>query len=112
MVVSLDGVELARSSNARFLFETGLPARYYLPKTDIDMTKLVATDLHTACPYKGVASYYSVVTPSGTHDNLAWWYPFPTDESSKIAGMVSFYNEKVDITIDGEPESRPDTHFA
>ena len=110
--VEIDGQLVAESTRAQFLFETGLPTRYYLPKTDVQMDLLVATDLHTECPYKGVASYYSVQANSGRYENIAWWYPFPTRESANIAGMISFYNEKVDIWVDGEPLIRPTSPVA
>ena len=110
--IEIDGVVVAASTSARFLFETSLPTRYYLPKTDIRMELLTSTDLQTECPYKGEAGYYSVDTGRGTHENIAWWYPFPTAESAKIAGMVAFYNEKVDIFLDGQPLVRPHTHFS
>jgi uncharacterized protein (DUF427 family) len=110
--VFVDGVEVADSHQPRLLFETGLPVRYYLPKTDVRMDLLTPTDLHTDCPYKGVASYYSVTVGDAVHENLVWWYPFPVEESSKIAGYVSFYNEKVDIVVDGVPLERPQTKFS
>ena len=110
--IEIDGTVVAASTSARFLFETGLPTRYYLPKTDIRMDLLTSTDLHTECPYKGVASYYSVDTGTNTYENIAWWYPFPVAESAEIAGLVSFYNEKVDIFVDGEPVGRPKTQFS
>jgi uncharacterized protein (DUF427 family) len=59
-----------------------------------------------------VASYYSVTVGDAVHENLVWWYPFPVEESSKIAGYVSFYNEKVDIVVDGVPLERPQTKFS
>ena len=110
--VVIDGVKVADSRSARFLYETGLPTRYYLPKTDVRMDLLEPTDLHTECPYKGVASYYDVVINGARHENVVWWYPFPTQESSRIAGYVSFYNEKLDIYVDGELEARPQTTFS
>ena len=110
--VVIDGVKVADSRSGRFLYETGLPTRYYLPKTDVRMDLLEPTDLHTECPYKGVASYYDVLVGGTRHANVVWWYPFPAQESSDIAGLVSFYNEKVDIYIDGELESRPRTMFS
>jgi uncharacterized protein (DUF427 family) len=110
--VVIDGVKVADSRSGRFLYETGLPARYYLPKTDVRMDLLEPTDLRTECPYKGVASYYDVVIGEERHENVVWWYPFPAKESSGIAGLVSFYNEKVDIYIDGELEIRPRTMFS
>ena len=76
------------------------------------MDLLTPTDLATECPYKGVASYYDVTVGAQTHENLVWWYPFPVPESQKIAGYVCFYNEKVDIVVDGEPQERPKTVFS
>lgn len=105
--VEIDGVTLADSHNATFLFETGLPTRYYLPKSDVRMDLLTPTTLETGCPYKGNASYWSY----GDHDNIVWGYSFPVAESAKIAGLVCFYNEKVDTYVDGEPERRPVTQF-
>jgi len=110
--VVIDGVKVADSVRARLLFETGLPTRYYLPKTDVRMDLLVPTDLHTGCPYKGTASYYSVDTGQAVHENVVWWYPTPVAESAAIAGLVAFYNEKLDIYVDGEPEGRPKTKFS
>ncbi len=110
--VVIDDVKVADTTAARFLYETGLPTRYYIPKTDVRMDLLEPTELHTECPYKGVASYYDVVVDGNRHDNIVWWYPFPTEESSRIAGLVSFYNEKLDIYVDGELEERPRTVFS
>ncbi len=110
--VVIDGVKVADSHAPRLLFETGLPTRYYLPKTDVRMDLLSPTDLHTECPYKGTASYYDVVVEGNRHENIVWWYPFPVEESHRIAGLVSFYNEKVDIYVDGELETRPKTVFS
>mgnify|MGYP001817790002 CR=1 FL=1 len=110
--VVIDGVKVAESRSARLLFETGLPTRYYLPKTDVRMDLLEATDLRTECPYKGVAGYYDVVVGGNRHENVVWWYPFPAAESARIAGYVAFYNEKLDIFVDGELEVRPKTVFS
>ncbi len=110
--VFVGGEKVADSVRPRILFETGLPARYYLPKTDVRMDLLEATDLHTECPYKGTASYYSVNTGDETAENIVWWYPSPVKESADITGMVAFYNEKVDIKVDGELEAKPKTVFS
>ena len=110
--VFVGGVKVADSVRPRILFETGLPARFYLPKTDVRMDLLERSDLHTECPYQGTASYYSVHTGEETVENIVWWYPAPVKESAEIAGMVSFYNEKVDIKIDGELEAKPKTVFS
>ena len=76
------------------------------------MDLLEAGALRTECPYKGVAGYYDVVVDGQRHENLVWLYPFPAEESFRIAGRVSFYNEKVDIYVDGELQERPKTVFS
>ncbi len=110
--VEIDGVTVADSTNASFLFETGLPVRYYLPKTDVRMDLLTPTDLATACPYKGTARYWSVTVDGETFDNVVWGYDAPLPESQKVAGLVAFYNEKLDIYVDEVLQERPKTMFS
>ena len=110
--VELDGVTVADSSQPRILFETGLPPRYYLPLTDVRMDLLRPSNTQTHCPYKGTASYWSVNTGQSVHTDVVWIYRTPLPESQKVAGLACFYNEKVDITLDGEPQERPRTHFS
>lgn len=110
--VEVDGVTVADSEQPRLLFETGLPTRYYLPKGDVSMELLSHSDLVTSCPYKGDANYYDVTVNGTTHENIVWWYRYPIAESSRIAGYVSFYNEKVDIYVDGVLEAKPKTVFS
>jgi uncharacterized protein (DUF427 family) len=111
--VELDGVPLAESATPVVVFETGLPPRYYLPRTAVDFTHLEPSATVTACPYKGRTTGYWSVRAGGTlHPDLAWSYDFPTRELLPIAGLVSFYNEKVDIFLDGEPVGRPHTQFS
>lgn len=109
--VEIDGVTIADSSSPRFLFETGLPVRYYLPKTHVRMDLLEPTDKATQCPYKGQASYWTVRAGDQVYPDLAWSYRSPFPESQKIASMIAFYNEKVDIYLDGVLQPRPVTHF-
>jgi uncharacterized protein (DUF427 family) len=112
VVVSVDGVTVADSHQPRILFETGLPPRYYLPLTDVRMDLLRPSQTQTHCPYKGTASYWSVDTGQGTHEDIVWIYRAPLPESQKVAGLACFYNEKVDITLDGEPQERPRSPFS
>ncbi|SEP04343.1 DUF427 domain-containing protein [Amycolatopsis saalfeldensis] len=110
--VALEGVTLAESSSPVLLFETGLPTRYYFNRTEVDFTHLVPTTTVTACPYKGrTTGYWSIRTGGTLHQDLAWAYDFPTVAMTPIAGLVSFYNEKLDIFVDGEEVPRPSTHF-
>ncbi|CCH29767.1 DUF427 domain-containing protein [Actinosynnema sp. NPDC047251] len=110
--VEIDGVVVAESRRPVVLFETGLPARYYLPMTDVRMDLLRHTELRTSCPYKGTAEYWSVVVGDEVHENVVWGYRTPLPESRAVAGLVSFYNEKVDIVVDGVREERPRTPFS
>jgi uncharacterized protein (DUF427 family) len=110
--VDVDGTTVAESTSPRMLFETGLPVRYYLPKTDVRLDLLTPTETVTHCPYKGQAEYWSVHTEGGVRDDLAWSYRAPFPESQKIAGLIAFYNEKVDIYVDGVLQERPVTKFS
>jgi uncharacterized protein (DUF427 family) len=110
--VKINGVTVADSTKPTLLFETGLPTRYYLPLTDVRMDLLRGSDTHTQCPYKGEADYYSVEVNGELVEDIAWYYKYPVEESSRIAGLVSFYNEKVDILVDGHSQERPKTMFS
>ncbi|HVQ94725.1 MAG TPA: DUF427 domain-containing protein [Mycobacteriales bacterium] len=105
--VKVDGVTVADSRQPRILFETGLPTRYYLPLTDVRMDLLEPSDTSTACPYKGIAAYWSVQAGGRSHKDLVWIYRTPLPESQKIAGMACFYNERVELYVDGVKQDRP-----
>jgi uncharacterized protein (DUF427 family) len=108
--VESQGVVLAETSSPVLCFETGLPTRYYVNRTDVDFTKLVPSDTVTSCPYKGTTSgYWSAVVDGSTHPDVAWTYDFPTRDVLPIAGLVAFYNEKIDILLDGAKLERPET---
>ncbi|SCF04553.1 Uncharacterized conserved protein, DUF427 family [Micromonospora coriariae] len=111
--VELGGVVLAESASPVLVFETGLPTRYYLNQTEVNFGHLVPSQTTTSCPYKGRTSRYWSVRAAGTvHPDLAWSYSFPTSALMPIAGLIAFYNEKVDLTVDGERLARPKTHFS
>ena len=100
--IELDGVTLAESSSPAVVFETGLPTRYYLNRTDVDFTHLFATDTVTACRYKGVTSgYWTAIVGDTGHADIAWSCDFPTRQLLPIAGLIAFYDEKVDTYLDG-----------
>ena len=110
--VEIDGVTVADSPRPRILFETGLPPRYYLPLSDVEMGLLRPSDAQSHCPYKGTASYWSVEVGKSVHEDVVWMYRTPLPESQKIAGLACFYNEKVDIYLDGELQPRPRSKFS
>jgi uncharacterized protein (DUF427 family) len=116
--IELDGVVLADSRSPVMVFETGLPTRYYVNRTDVRFEHLVPSGTVTACPYKGTTSAYWSVQAGGpdnkgpVHKDLAWAYDFPTRQLLPIAGLVAFYNEKVDTFLDGDLLDRPHTHFS
>ena len=110
--IEIDGVTVAESSNPTLLFETGLPVRYYLPKTHVRLDLLTHTDSESHCPYKGQAEYWSVRTGDALHEDVAWSYPTPLPESLGVAGHIAFYDEKVDVFVDGVRQERPHTKFS
>jgi len=94
------------------LFETDLPTRYYVPRADVHFEVLTPSDNHSLCPYKGeTREYWSVVGPPVVR-NVAWSYWAPLPAVQKVAGMVAFYNELVDITVDGVLLERPVSPFS
>jgi uncharacterized protein (DUF427 family) len=95
------------------VFETGLPTRYYVSRSEVNWTCMRATATQTACPYKGVTSgYWSIVVADRVHKDLAWTYDFPTAALLPISGLIAFYDEGVDVSVDGEPQDRPVTRFS
>ena len=105
--VEIDGIVVADTHQPRLLFETGLPTRYYVPLTDVRMDLLLPSSSESYCPYKGTARHLSLDTRDSVKPDVAWVYRTPLPESQKIAGLVSFYNERADIFVDGELQDRP-----
>ena len=103
--IEVDGVKIAESSKPTLLFETGLPTRYYLPKTHVRMELLSPTGTVSHCPYKGDAEYWSLVLGGVLHEDLAWSYRTTLPESQRIAGLVAFNPEKVDLYVDGDKQA-------
>ncbi len=111
--VTLGGEAVAESSRAHFLFETGLPVRYYLPSADVHMDLLEPSATRTRCPYKGEAVYWSAVVGGIRHEDIVWSYPDPIPECPKIRGLLCFYGENVDsIHIDGVAVEKPHTKWS
>ena len=110
--VSLNGELLADTTRAKVIFETGLPPRWYIPPEDVRTQLLVDSDKQTGCAYKGFASYKSVQAGDALEEDLVWLYPQPTREAAPIAGHLAFFNERVDLEIDGEPQERPVTQWS
>ncbi|GGU97795.1 hypothetical protein GCM10010260_37230 [Streptomyces filipinensis] len=114
VVVEIGGRVVADTRRPVLLFETGLPTRYYLPPEDVRLDLFQPTDHRTGCPYKGTARYWSWRAAHGAADvppDIAWSYPEPLPAVAAIRGLLAFYNEAVDITVDGERLERPVTHF-
>ena len=106
--IEIDGVTFAETNSPRLLFETGLPTRYYLPKTAVRMDLLEPSDTVTRCPYKGQTVHWAAKVGGATKD-VAWSYPAPLPESQKVIGMIAFYDERVDTYVDGVKQERPKT---
>ncbi|MGC0417589.1 DUF427 domain-containing protein [Embleya sp. AB8] len=109
VTVEIDGEVVARSKRPVVLYETGLPIRYYLPPEDVDLTRFEATDTHTTCPFKGVASYWTYLGngDTGPRPDVVWAYPEPIASVPDIAGLLSFYDTVAQVTAEGEPPAPP-----
>jgi uncharacterized protein (DUF427 family) len=113
VTVSVHGVQIAETRRPTLLFETGLPVRYYVAKPDVRLDLLTPIEKRTGCAYKGFATYW--VYKQGdriAQQDVAWSYPFPLAECAKIAGMIGFYNETLDIRVDGVLQPQPTTEFS
>jgi uncharacterized protein (DUF427 family) len=110
--VEVDGQVIAETKRPVMLFETGLPTRFYIPKLDVRMDLLESTDTVTHCPYKGDATYWSLNVGAKAYPDFVWSYLRPIPEIPKIENLLCFYNEKVDLYVDGVLQERPVSPFS
>lgn len=110
--IEINGTVVADSNRPHLLFETGLPVRFYLPREDVRMDLLRATETETRCPYKGVASYWTAEIDGERVTDIAWSYEDPISENPKIKNLVCFFGEKVDMWVDGHKLPRPVTPWS
>ncbi len=110
--VTVNGEVVAETDHPKLLFETGLPPRYYIPPEDVTKEALVPIVKQTQCPYKDVASYYSVEAGGGRVEDPVWYYPVPIPAAGEIKDHLCFFNEQVDLEVDGEKQERPQTPWS
>ncbi|MCV7278810.1 DUF427 domain-containing protein [Mycolicibacterium flavescens] len=106
--VEFEGTLLAESSHPKLLFETMLPVRFYLPREDVAV-RLQPSNTVSYCAYKGRASYFSV--PDGPRD-VAWSYRDPLHDGEPVRDRICFFDERVDVTVDGVRRDRPSTPWS
>jgi uncharacterized protein (DUF427 family) len=109
--LEVEGEVLAVSSRPALLFETMLPARYYLPRADVT-AELVPSSTRTWCAYKGQASYFSAQVGGRLVPDIAWSYPDPRHDADRVRDLIAFFDERVDVTLDGERRARPVTPWS
>jgi uncharacterized protein (DUF427 family) len=110
--VSLDGELLAESSRALMLVEAALPPRWYLPREDVRMELLEPSTKKTRCAYKGSASYWHVRVGDRLEEDLVWTYREPQHDAEPVRDLLCFFNERVDLEVDGELGERPRTQWS
>jgi uncharacterized protein (DUF427 family) len=88
---------VASSRRAKVLSEPPYPPVLYIPFDDIDFNQLRKTQLSTHCPYKGDASYWSVVPAADAGKDAMWAYERPFDEMTEIRDHGAFYPNRVSI---------------
>ena len=106
--VLVNGEQVADTRRSRILFESNLPPRYYIPQEDVQLDLLEPSSKQTRCASKGLASYWSI----GDEDDVAWTYPEPQHDAEPVRDMIAFFNERVDIEVDGELQERPRTQWS
>jgi uncharacterized protein (DUF427 family) len=109
--LELDGHVLAESARPVLLFETLLPVRFYLPREDVRVP-LRPSPTRTCCAYKGEASYWSVEVGGSVVEDLVWGYEHPLHDGSRVGGLVAFFDERLDVVLDGVRRERPTTPWS
>jgi uncharacterized protein (DUF427 family) len=102
VVVEHAGTLIADTTRPKMLFETGLPPRYYLPWVDVRLELLERSDTVSECPYKGDGQHWHLNLGGQHLADAAWSLPHPLLEGIPAAGHVSFYQDKVAVTVDGD----------
>ncbi|MBM2812347.1 MAG: hypothetical protein HW416_3106 [Chloroflexi bacterium] len=105
--IDIGGQTVADTKRPRLLFETGIVTRYYIPPEDVSMDRFQPSEKHSRCPYKGIASYWTARIGDSVEADVVWSYPEPIAECPKIKGLLAFYNERVDVYVDGELQAKP-----
>jgi uncharacterized protein (DUF427 family) len=100
--IEVGGEVVAETTSARLLCETNLPMRFYLPREDV-RAPLRPSSFRSHCPYKGDASYWSL----DDLEDVAWTYESPLPAVAEIAGLVAFWDHRVDVYLDGRLRGVP-----
>ena len=96
-VIRAGGAVLAETGHALELVEGGMTGVVYFPREDVAMALMERSDTRSTCPWKGEASYFSVVGPAGTIRDAAWSYETPKPGCEAIAGYLAFFPKRVTI---------------
>lgn len=94
--VEFNGVIVAASSSPLLIEESRHDRVYYLPRRDVQMQYLTATDHSSYCPFKGHARYWSIQVGERVAENAVWAYDEPYDEAIPLQGHVAFYPDRID----------------
>lgn len=96
-VVRAGGAIVGETTQALELTEGAAAPVIYFPRADIGMALLEKSTSSTRCPYKGVASYYTISTAAGNIPDAAWCYEDPLDGAAQIKGYLAFYTDRVTV---------------
>jgi uncharacterized protein (DUF427 family) len=110
--ISLDDEVLASTDNAMSLLETHLPIRYYVPPDDVASSLLTPSETRSTCAYKGIASYVSTTDDRPEGRDIGWTYPRPLADALRVRDYFAFWNERIDLQVDGELQRRPVTPWS
>jgi len=103
--VLFEGHSIATSDDVIVLREAGHEPVRYFPREHVAMAFLQKTDKVTHCPYKGDASYYTIMRDRQIVENAIWSYETPLPGVSQIAGRLAFYPEHFDFQVGAQSAS-------
>ena len=109
--VQFNNTVIADTKRPRMLMETGLPIRYYIPEEDVNWDCLFPIEKTTVCPYKGRSKYWSIKVGEDEAPATAWSYPDPLQDAERVKGTVCFYQEKLTVFVDEQPQEQAPTYF-
>jgi uncharacterized protein (DUF427 family) len=97
VIIRANGAVIGESRQALELREGPHAPVIYVPRGDMAMALLDKSTRTSTCPWKGQASYYSIVTPEATLQDAVWSYETPIDDVAQIAGHLAFYTDRVTV---------------
>ena len=100
VTIRAEGMQVADTADVVLVEEQGYPARYYLARSEVEMSRLERTETVTYCPFKGLATYYLIRGREGEIRDAVWSYERPYYEAELLRDRLAFDAAKVDESVE------------